>query len=58
MNPCRTKMKFAFDKEQNLCFNFLDVKVVRQSNVFTTSVYSKPTFSVVYTHFDGYMPLN
>ena len=43
---------------RNNCFNFLDVKVIREDNVFTTSVYRKPAFSGVYTHFDSYMPLN
>ena len=42
----------------NNCFNFLDVKVIREDNVFTTSVYRKPSFSGVYTHFDSYMPLS
>ena len=37
-------------------FQFLDVKVIREDNVFTTSVYRKPYFSGVYTHFDSYMP--
>ena len=50
-------MKFTFEKEHNKCFNFLDVKVIRE-NVFTTSVYRKPTFSGVYTHVDSYRPLN
>ena len=58
MNTCHPKMKFTFEKEQNNCFNFLDVKVIREDNVFTTSVYRKPPFSAVYTHFDSYMPLN
>ena len=51
-------MKFTFEKEQNKCFKFLDFKVIRENNVFTTSVYRKPTFSGVYTHFYCYMPLN
>ena len=58
MNTCHPKMKFTFEKEQNNCFNFLDVKVIREDNVFTTSVYRKPSFSGVYTHFDSYMPLS
>ena len=58
MNTCHPKMKFTFEKEQNKCFNFLDVKVIRENNVFTTSVYCKPSFSGVYMHFDSYMPLN
>ena len=51
-------MKFTFEKEQNNCFSFLDVKVIREDNGFTTSVYRKPSFSGVYTHFDSYMPLS
>ena len=51
-------MKFTFKKEQNKCFNFLDVKVNRENNVFTTSGYCKPSFSGICTYFDSYMPLN
>ena len=58
MNACHFKMKFTFEKEQNKCFNFLDVKVVSENTVFTISVYRKPTFSGVYTHSDSYMPLD
>ena len=55
-NTCHPKMKFTSEKEQNNCFNFLDVKVIRE--VFTTSVNRKLSFSGVYTHFDSYMPLS
>ena len=58
VNTCHPKMKFTFEKEQNNFFNFLDVKVIREDNVFTTSVYRKPSFSGVYTQFDSYTPLN
>ena len=34
MNTCRPKMKFTFKKEQHNCFNFLDVKVIRENNGF------------------------
>ena len=58
MNTCHPKTKFTVEIEQKKCFNFLDVKVIRENNVFTTSVYRKPSFSGVYTHFDSYMPFN
>ena len=58
MNTYHPKMKFTFEKEQNNFFYFLDVKVIRENNVFTYSVYRKPSFSGVYRHFDSYMPLN
>ena len=57
MNTCHPKMKFTFEKKQNNCFNLFDIKVIRE-DVFTTSVYRKPSFSGVYTHFDSYMPLS
>ena len=58
MNTCHPKMKFTFEKEQNKCFNFLDVTVIRENNVFTTSYYRKPSFSGVYSHFDSYKLFN
>ena len=53
-------MKFTFEKEQNKCFNFFNVKVVRENNVLTTSVYRKPyfSFSDVYMYFDSYRKMN
>ena len=50
-NTCHPKMKFTFEKEQDKCFSFLDVKVIRENNVFTTSVYRKPLFSSFYYYF-------
>ena len=58
MNTCHPKMKFPSSKEHSKCFSFLDIKFIRENNVLTTSIYRKPTFSGVYTHFDSYMPLN
>ena len=36
--------------------SFLDVQIFREYKNFTTSVYRKPTFSGVYTHFDTFLP--
>ena len=58
MNTCHSKMKFTFDKEKSNYFNFLDKKVIKEDNVFTTSVYDKHSFSSIYTHFDSYMRLS
>ena len=55
MNTCHPKMKFTFDKEKNNCFNFLDKKVIKEDNVFTTSVYDKHSFNSIYTHFDHWV---
>ena len=34
---------------------FLDIQIIRQNKTSTTSVYRKPTFSRVYTHFDSFL---
>ena len=36
--------------------SFLDVNIIREQGKFTTSVYRKPTFSGIYTHFDSFLP--
>ena len=53
MNTCHPKIEFTFKKEQNKCFSFSDVKVSRENNAFTTSIYRKTSFSGVYMHFDS-----
>ena len=37
---------------------FLDVKICRENNKFTTSVFRKPTFSGVFTNFDSFIPIS
>ena len=49
-------MKFSFEEEKNGKLSFLDVEVSREGNKFATTVYYKPTFSGVYTHFDSFLP--
>ena len=36
--------------------SFLDVNIIREKDKFITSVYRKPTFSGIYTHFDSFLP--
>ena len=45
MNSRHKNLKFTFDFEQNNSFSFLDVKITRGSNGFSTSVFRKATFS-------------
>ena len=33
-----------------------DVNIIHEHGRFTTSVYRKPTFSGIYTHFDSFLP--
>ena len=56
MNHQYSNLKFTFQVEQNNSFSFLDVKICRENDRFTTSIYRKPTFSGVFTHFDSFIP--
>ena len=55
MNTRHKNLKFTFDFEQNNSLSFLDVKITRQSNGFSTSVFRKATFSGVFTNFDSFI---
>ena len=55
MNTRHKNLKFTFDFEQNNSFSFLDVKITRGSNRFSTSVFRKATFSGVFTNFDSFI---
>ena len=54
LNTCHPNMSFPFEQEINDKLSFLDVEVSRQQGKFVTTVYRKPTFSGVYTHFDSF----
>ena len=49
-------MSFTIETKQNKKMSFLDVNVVLDQGKFITSIYRKPTFSGVYTHFDSFIP--
>ena len=49
-------MKFTSELEENDILPFLDIKVIRMSDMFVTSVYRKPTFSGVYTNYNSFIP--
>ena len=49
-------MSFRIEPEQNNKISFLDINVIREQGKFITSIYQKPTFSGVYTHFDSFIP--
>ena len=51
MNTKDPKIKFTFEHEHNNFFSFLSVKICRENNKLTTSVYRKITFSGVFTKF-------
>ena len=55
MNTKHPNIKFTFEHELNNTFSFLDVKISRENNKLTTSVYRKPTFSGVFTNFKSFI---
>ena len=50
-------IKFSFKTEKDNSFSFLDVKICREKNKFTPSVFRKDTFSGVYTNFSSFVAL-
>ena len=56
LNTCHPNMSFSFEQGINDKLLFLQVEVSQQQGKFVTTVYRKPTFSGVYTHFDSFLP--
>jgi len=56
MNLQHANIHFTSEVEENDSIPFLDVFVTRIADTFVTSVYRKPTFSGVYTHYDSFLP--
>ena len=57
MNKREKNIKFSFKTEKDNSFSFLDVKICREKNKFTTSVFRKNTFSGVYTKYSSSVAL-
>ena len=49
-------MSFSFEQEKDGKLFFLDAEVSHQEGHFVTTVYRKPTFNGVYTHFESFLP--
>ena len=49
-------MSFTYEVEAEGKLAFLDVLVTRIGNAFCTSLYIKPTFSGLYSHYKSYLP--
>ena len=49
MNTCHPKMKFTFEKEQNNCFNFFDVKLIEKTTFIPPRFIVNPLL-VLFTH--------
>ena len=48
-------LKFTSEAENGNSFSLLDFKITRHNQQFKTSVYRKPTFSGLFTHFKSYV---
>ena len=51
-------IKFTSEIEENNSKLFLDIKITRVRNSFSTTIYRKLTFSVVFTNFESFIPLS
>ena len=56
LNGRHDNMSFTIANEKQNRMFFFDVHIIREDEIFDTSVYRKPTFREVYTHFDGFLP--
>ena len=52
-----TNINFTFEVEENETLPFLDVKVFRDVDCFTTSIHRKATFSGVFTNYSAFIPI-
>ena len=57
INKKHKNVKFSIENEINELLSFLDVKIFQENDKFVTSVFGKETFSVVYTNFISFIPL-
>ena len=56
LNRKHKNIRFTSGIENENSISFLDVKISRDNNKFTTSVCRKPTFSGVFTNFGSFIP--
>ena len=57
MNKRHKNIKFSFETENDNSFSFFDVKICREKDKFTTSVFRKDAFSAAYTNFSSFVAL-
>ena len=58
LNSRHLNISFTIENEKDNRMSFLDINIIREKDEFITSVYCKPTFSRIYTHFDSFLPSN
>ena len=55
MNKQHKCIRFTSEAESNNTFSFLDINITRENKQFKTSIYRKPTFSGLFTHYESYI---
>ena len=58
LNCQHPNIKFTYEIEENNSKSFLDIKITRVNNSFSTSIYRKVTFSGVLTNFESFIPVS
>ena len=56
MGSRHQNINFTSDEESINTMSFLDFKITRENDKFTTTVYRKSTFSGVFTNFERFIP--
>ena len=49
-------INFSIEKKEGGCLPFLDVNIFLENKKFATNMYTKKTFSGVYTNFKSFIP--
>ena len=55
MNKQHKRLKLTSEEEEDNSFSFQEIKNARHNQQFKISVYRKPTFSGVFTHYESYV---
>ena len=55
-NTYHPDMSFSFEQKKNGKLSFLHTEVSREKGKFVMTLYKKPTFSGLYTHFESFLP--
>ena len=58
LNRRHENITFTFKTENENSISFLDIKISRDNNKFTASVYGKPTFNRVFINFESFNPMS
>ena len=58
LNCQHPNIMFTSEIEVNNSISFLDFKISRVNNSFSTNIYHKVTFSGVFTNFESFIPIS